>query len=70
MTVRVLVVDDDPLVRAALTMVLGGAEGLELVGQAADGEEAVALTRKPCSSAPALSSPPRPARRSVMTAMP
>lgn len=48
MTVRVLVVDDDPLVRAALTMVLGGAEGLELVGQAADGDEvaeAVEATR-------------------------
>ena len=37
--VRVLVVDDDPLVRAALAMVLGGAEDLELVGQAADGAE-------------------------------
>ena len=37
--VRVLVVDDDPLVRAALAMVLGGAEGLVLVGEAADGDE-------------------------------
>ena len=37
--VRVLVVDDDPLVRAALTMVLGGAADLELVGQATDGDE-------------------------------
>ncbi len=36
---RVLVVDDDPLVRAALAMVLGGAEDLELVGQATDGDE-------------------------------
>ena len=35
--VRVLVVDDDPLVRAALAMVLGGAEDLELVGEASDG---------------------------------
>ena len=34
-----LVVDDDPLVRSALAMVLGGAEDLELVGQAADGAE-------------------------------
>ena len=37
--VRVLVVDDDPLVRAALAMVLGGAEDLELVGEASDGAE-------------------------------
>jgi DNA-binding NarL/FixJ family response regulator len=37
--VRVLVVDDDPLVRAALAMVLGGAPGLILSGQAADGDE-------------------------------
>ncbi|WP_369138179.1 response regulator transcription factor [Modestobacter versicolor] len=37
--VRVLVVDDDPLVRAALAMVLGGAEGLELAGEATDGDE-------------------------------
>ncbi|WP_233492347.1 response regulator transcription factor [Blastococcus sp. TF02A-30] len=45
--VRVLVVDDDPLVRAALSMVLGGADGLRLVGEAADGDEvpaAVAAT--------------------------
>ncbi|TYP89156.1 response regulator [Blastococcus xanthinilyticus] len=37
--VRVLVVDDDPLVRSALAMVLGGAPGLALVGEAADGDE-------------------------------
>ncbi|MGY2066315.1 response regulator [Blastococcus sp. SYSU DS0619] len=45
--VRVLVVDDDPLVRAALAMVLGGTPGLRLVGEAADGDEvpaAVAAT--------------------------
>jgi len=35
----VLVVDDDPLVRAALAMVLGGAADLELVGEAGDGAE-------------------------------
>lgn len=37
--VRVLVVDDDPLVRSALAMVLRGAPGVELVGEAADGDE-------------------------------
>jgi DNA-binding NarL/FixJ family response regulator len=44
--VRVLVVDDDPLVRAALAMVLGGAEGLVLVGEAADGDEVPAAVRR------------------------
>jgi DNA-binding NarL/FixJ family response regulator len=37
--VRVLVVDDDPLVRSALRLVLGGDPGVELVGEAADGAE-------------------------------
>ncbi len=37
--VRVLVVDDDPLVRSALSFVLRGAPGVELVGEAADGDE-------------------------------
>jgi DNA-binding NarL/FixJ family response regulator len=35
--VRVLVVDDDALVRAALRMILDGAPGVVLVGEAADG---------------------------------
>jgi len=38
-SVRVLVVDDDPLVRAALAMVLGGSGNCVLVGEAGDGEE-------------------------------
>ena len=42
-TVRVLVVDDDALVRAGLRMILGGAPDLELVGEAMDGIEAVEL---------------------------
>lgn len=44
--VRVLVVDDDPLVRAGLTMMLSGDPGLEIVGEAADGVEAEARTRE------------------------
>jgi DNA-binding NarL/FixJ family response regulator len=36
--IRVLVVDDDPLVRAALTMMLDGANGIAVVGEAADGD--------------------------------
>ncbi|QDQ14934.1 response regulator [Streptomyces spectabilis] len=44
MTVRVLLVDDQPLVRAALSMVIAEAEGLDVVGEAGDGAEAVRLT--------------------------
>jgi DNA-binding NarL/FixJ family response regulator len=37
--IRVLVVDDDALVRAGLSLLLAGAEGIVLVGEAADGSE-------------------------------
>jgi len=37
--VRVLVVDDDALVRAGLSVVLAGAEEIAIVGEAADGSE-------------------------------
>jgi DNA-binding NarL/FixJ family response regulator len=37
--VRVLIVDDDALVRAGLTMILSGAEDVAVVGEAADGSE-------------------------------
>jgi DNA-binding NarL/FixJ family response regulator len=40
--VRVLIVDDDPLVRAGLTMMLDGADGIEVVGEAADGDGVMA----------------------------
>ncbi|WP_328535920.1 response regulator transcription factor [Streptomyces sp. NBC_00344] len=43
MTIRLLVVDDDPLVRAGLALMLGGADGIEIVGEAADGSEVAAL---------------------------
>ncbi|MFF7438574.1 response regulator [Streptomyces sp. NPDC008122] len=39
MTIRLLIVDDDPLVRAGLTLMLGGADDLEIVGEGADGRE-------------------------------
>lgn len=38
-TIRVLVVDDDALVRGALTMMLDGANGIVVVAEAADGDE-------------------------------
>ena len=37
--VRVLLVDDDALVRAGLSMMLDGANGIEVVGEAADGDQ-------------------------------
>jgi DNA-binding NarL/FixJ family response regulator len=46
MTVRVLLADDDALLRAGVAVVLGTAETITLVGQAADGIEAVALCRE------------------------
>lgn len=39
--VRVLIVDDDPLVRSALALMLGGLADLEVVGQAVDGRDGV-----------------------------
>jgi DNA-binding NarL/FixJ family response regulator len=45
MSVRVLVVDDDDLMRAGLQGVLAGDPGIEVAGEAADGREAVYRTR-------------------------
>ncbi|MFV2102883.1 response regulator [Micromonospora sp. LOL_024] len=39
--VRILIVDDDALVRAGLSMILGGTPDLSVVGEAADGSEVV-----------------------------
>ena len=46
MTTRVLLVDDEPLVRVGLSMVLEAQEDLTVVGQAGDGARAVALARE------------------------
>jgi DNA-binding NarL/FixJ family response regulator len=45
-TVRVLLVDDQPLLRTGFRMVLGSEPGLTVVGEAGDGEEAVDLARR------------------------
>ena len=44
--IRVLVVDDDALVRSGLVMILGGAPDIEVVGQAVDGREGVDAARR------------------------
>jgi len=44
--VRVLLVDDDALVRAGLRLILSSAEDLEVVGEADDGARAVAAVRE------------------------
>lgn len=43
MSVRVLLVDDQPLLRQGFSMILGAEPDLEIVGEAADGAQAVAL---------------------------
>jgi DNA-binding NarL/FixJ family response regulator len=46
MTVRIVLADDQPLVRAGLRMVIADAPDLEIVGEAGTGTEAVRLVRK------------------------
>lgn len=43
---RVLVVDDEPLVRRTLKQILASYEDLQLVGEAANGEEAIAAVAR------------------------
>jgi DNA-binding NarL/FixJ family response regulator len=44
--IRVLIVDDDPLVRAGLTMMLGEFDDLEVAGAVADGDEVIGATNR------------------------
>ena len=44
--IRVLVVDDDALVRSGLTMILGGAPDMEVVAEAGDGREGITAARE------------------------
>jgi len=45
-TITLLLVDDDPIIRAGLRAVLLGAEDIEILGEAADGEEAQEMMSK------------------------
>ncbi|QWZ07625.1 response regulator transcription factor [Nocardioides panacis] len=44
--IRVLVVDDDALVRSGLTMILGGAPDMEVVAEAVDGRDGITAARR------------------------
>ncbi|MBP0457688.1 response regulator [Streptomyces montanisoli] len=46
MTIRVLVAEDQSAVRAGLVLILRGAPGIEIAGEAGDGESAVELARE------------------------
>ena len=48
MTIRVLIVDDDALVRAGLSMMLAGAEDLQIVAEADDGDQVARARRRTC----------------------
>ncbi|MEV4561014.1 response regulator transcription factor [Kitasatospora sp. NPDC049285] len=47
--IRVLVADDEPLIRAGIRMILTSAEDIEVVGEAADGVQALELARTPAA---------------------
>ena len=46
MTIRVVIADDQPLVRAGFATMVGYADDLELVGEAETGTDAIALARR------------------------
>lgn len=46
MTIRVIVADDQQIVRTGLTMILDAQPDIEVIGAVADGREAVALARR------------------------
>lgn len=41
--IRVVIVDDDPMVRTGLGLILGGASSMQVVAEASDGEEALSV---------------------------
>jgi DNA-binding NarL/FixJ family response regulator len=44
--IRLILVDDDPMVRTGLRLILGGEQGIDVVGEAGDGVEAERLVRE------------------------
>ena len=49
MTIRVVLADDQALIRAGFKMLIDSADDLEVVGEAADGAEAVRVVRESCA---------------------
>ena len=47
-TVKVLLIDDDALVRAGLRLILSSADDIDIVGEADDGADAVAAVQQNC----------------------
>jgi len=45
MTIRVVLADDQPLVRAGLRVLIANTDGIEVTGEAATGAQAVQLAR-------------------------
>ncbi|MEI2777105.1 MAG: response regulator transcription factor [Tetrasphaera sp.] len=45
-TIRVVIVDDDPMVRTGLGLILGGGSEIEVVAEAVDGEDALAVVAR------------------------
>ncbi|HZM74848.1 MAG TPA: response regulator transcription factor [Candidatus Limnocylindrales bacterium] len=46
MTIRIVIVDDQALIRAGLRTILGAADDLEVVGEATNGGEAVSVVER------------------------
>ena len=46
MTIRILIADDQHLVRSGFRMILESEDGLEVVAEAANGQEAVSAARR------------------------
>lgn len=46
MTIRVLIVDDEPLARDTIRLLLDGRDSIEIVGEAATGEEAISAIKE------------------------
>lgn len=46
MTIRVLIADDQAMVRAGFTMILGAEDDIEVVAEAVDGLQAVELAER------------------------
>ena len=44
--IKVVIVDDDPLVRAGLAMILGGAPDIQIVGEASDGIDGLRVAQQ------------------------